>query len=244
MTSPVTQPKPIEKANDIPHKEPQLANRTFLLLIVTGLLPSLVAALVMVQTQQALLTKRSRNLQQSADSLAKSFAQTLKTANAELLVLAENDTLTDRNSLPEAKRSWMVQAREKSDIFDELLVVDSQGQVIICTAQGPLSAVPRDWLERARRGQASVLGPVALADEGPEGLLLACPLAGRSGQVLLGFSSQKTFAADMESFVQGQSGVVMLASSDGKILAGSTPGLIGRHLQLARIFHEVLGGFL
>ncbi|MCK4850379.1 MAG: HAMP domain-containing protein, partial [Phycisphaerae bacterium] len=91
----------------------------------------------------------------------------------------------------------------------------------------------RDWLDHARQGIASVHGPVALGQGQPEGLFLSWAIQQKldgAPVVLVGFAALDSLSADMESFVQGQSGVAMLAAGDGQILAGSNPNLVGRHI--------------
>ena len=237
MTSNKTKPNGESKPGSKDQKPPELANRTFWLLILTGLLPSLVAALISVQTQQSLLAKRANNLQASANQLAQSFSSRLQDVAAELRPLVGDEVMTDPGVPTEKKLLRMHQLLGSSETFDELFLLGPTGKVLVSTGSAaPSSVLQRDWLEHARPGVASVLGPVSLEDGQPEGLLLSWVIKqGSTGTsaVLVGFASLEALATDMESFVQGQSGVALLASGDGRILLGSTPSLVGKQIPVS-----------
>ena len=234
MTSNKTKPNGQSKPGSTHQKPPELANRTFWLLILTGLLPSLVAALVNVQTQQSLLTKRARNLQTSANQLAQSFSSRLQNAAAELRPLAQDKLMADPRVSTDKKLARMRRLQASSETFDELFLLSPTGEVLASTdpAVSP-SLLQRDWLDHARQGIASVHGPVTLEQGQPQGLFFSWVIEQKpegAPVVLVGFAALDALAADMESFVQGQSGVAMLAAGDGQILAGSTPNLVGKRI--------------
>ena len=83
----------------------KISNSTFWLLILTGLLPSLIAALINIQSQRLLLVRAAGNLQTSADHLSKSFNEHLEAATAELRTLAGNPLLANAQASIEEKLS-------------------------------------------------------------------------------------------------------------------------------------------
>ena len=213
-------------------KRPQLATRTFLLLILTGLLPSLVAALVNVRTQQALLSKHSQNLEVSAKHLAQSFSSRLEEASAELAPMVRSGALGNPRGSLHDRMAEMHRLKGSCEIFDELLLIDSEGEVLASTGPRPeLSAKQKEWLRQMGKSSVKFYGPVSLREEGPEGLvgLVGLPSVAREAtQMLMGFASFATLTVDIDPFTLGQSGFALLASPDGKILAGSSPSLVGR----------------
>ncbi len=234
MTSHKTIPKGQAKPNSKKQKPPELANRTFWLLILTGLLPSLVAALVNVQTQQSLMAKRTGNLQTSANQLAQSFSNRLQDAAAELRPLAQDKSLADPRVSTDEKLSRMHRLQGSSEIFDEIFLLSPTGNILASTDPSvSASLLQRDWLEHARQGIAGVHGPVVLEPGHPEGLFLSWAIEQNSDGaplMLVGFAPLNALTVDMESFVQGLSGIVMISSGDGHILAGSTPNLVGKRI--------------
>ncbi len=232
-----TNPPDEKKHNSKQQKHPELANRTFWLLILTGLLPSLVAALVSVQTQQSLLAKRTNNLQASANQLAQSFSSRLQQAAIELRPLVEDELMADPQLSTQKKLARMRRFLESSDIFDQLFLLGPTGKLLVSTgSEVSPSVLQRDWLKHIQPGMANVYGPVSLGDPQSQGLFLSWVIRQKPDApavVLVGFTSLDTLAVDMESFMQGQSGVAVLATADGQILAGSTPELVGRHIPVS-----------
>lgn len=215
-------------------KPPELANRTFWLLILTGLLPSLVAALVNIQTQQSLLARSAVNLQTSANHLAQSFSNCLQDAATELRPLAQDKLMADPRVAINKKLSRMRRLQASSETFSELFLLSSTGDILVSTdlAVSP-SLLQWDWLGHARKDAASVHGPVALKPDRPEGLFLSWKIGQEpdgAPLVLVGFTTLDALTAEMDSLVQGQSGIAMIASGDGQILAGSISALVGKRI--------------
>lgn len=213
------------------NKKPQLASRTFWLLILTGLLPSLVAAFVNLQTQQALLAKRSRNLQVSAEQLAKSFAVRLESAANELRPVAGRKAFSGAHSTAQERLAELSRTKQNSEVFEDFFVVDSRGTILVTTGPDSELTAEQKWIGQVQRGESTYFGPVKLEEEGPEGLLVAVPLASKresEAHLLVGFAKLSTLTVDIDPFALGQSGFAVLASTDGTILAGNSPSLIGR----------------
>ncbi len=233
MTSHNTETNSQAKPKPAKQKPPELANRTFWLLILTGLLPSLVAALVSIQTQQSLLDRRAGNLQSSANQLAQAFGDRLHNAASQLRPLAQDKLMADPEVSTDKKLSQMRRLQASSKIFKELFLLSSSGDILASTDPTvPPALLQRDWSGHRNQDVAGVYGPVVLKPSQPEGLFISWVIEQKSDAppvVLVGFADLDVLVADMESLVQG-SGIAMIAAADGHILAGSTPGLVGKRI--------------
>ena len=207
----------------------RISNSTLWLIILAGLLPSLVSALVNTHSQQMLLAKASRHLQVSADRLSKSFSEHVDAASSKLRALASSSQLADSFGSSEQMRSQLKLMEADSQTFEELFLISADGSVLASTFPLP----ERFSFPLPADGLSGVSSATRLSEDQPEGLFFTSAVPGRSDSaalLLVGFVFADKLAVEVQHFGLGYSGFAIMADSQDRILASSRSELSGKQL--------------
>jgi len=209
----------------------KISNSTLWLLILTGLLPSLVSALVSTHSQRMLLDRASEALQVSVDRLSESFSEHVITASAKLDALASSSLLADSRASADQMLAQLRSIKANSKTFAELLLITPDGSILASTVSLP-QQLSLPW---PVGDSSEISSAVKLSENHPAGLLFGSTIPGRSNSAplsLVGFVPLEQLAVEAKRFGLGYSGLAIVADNQKRILTCSFPELSGKYLDV------------
>ena len=226
-----TEPTKSPRAAKSPRTGFRISNSTLWLLILTGLLPSLVSALVSTHSQHMLLDKAAGYLQISADHLSDSFHQHVSAADDKLRDLTSSSLLADSPASQAYMLPQLESMKANSKTFGEFLLINSDGSLLASTVPLPEQFVLPTPVEES----SAAYSTVKLAEDQPEGLLFTSVVTSRTDStplLLVGFVPLRNMTIELQRFGLGYSGMAIVADSQNHILACSFPELSGKFLSV------------
>jgi diguanylate cyclase (GGDEF)-like protein len=122
-------------------------------------------------------------------------------------------------------KDYLGSVREKFISYDELAIIDVQGNTVASSAaQGNPVNMPDKWLDTARAGKRIIGAPYQEGAAGNAVMVIGEPIQDDQGSllgVLVAKLNFHTIGSTLGTYVQGQEVVLKLVTREGGLLAGS-----------------------
>jgi diguanylate cyclase (GGDEF)-like protein len=223
-----------------------IKNRILALAVVATLVPALGTAVLSYQQNREALTEnlngelRSRGSQvaREVDLWVKERSYDVRVFTGSFEVSENLDRIRLGGTASDVARArlrdYLVGVHTRFTDYDELLVTDTQGQVVTSSNEPPGDlALPVEWLLRLERGE-TVLGEPARSEAlGRTAATLAAPIQTGDARFVGALAAHLTFLALdslLESVAPGEGGRIDLVTGEGLLIAasdGTTSGATG-----------------
>jgi diguanylate cyclase (GGDEF)-like protein len=212
-------------------------------IVIFALLATLIPSLGLgwrsyVLNRQFLSQKLSENLRDATFDIVREVNLWLKERLYEVRIFSSSYEVTENLEhlvrasgpparLAEARRrlaDYLASVQDKFRDYEELMVVDTTGRVLVSSAAAPGPALPAEWL-KGTRGEATVVGDAYWDEARQKGVMLvAVPIAaahGRSLGLMAGKVNFDTLVEILRSHALGETGQAYLVTPDGSVIVGS-----------------------
>ncbi len=212
-----------------------IRSKIFVFAVLATLIPSLSTAWISyLENRRSLDQRLAEALQTASVQSAREVDLWLKERVYDLRVFAssyevsenlEQILLGERSPGQARLKNYLDRVRQRFPDYDELLVVDLAGSVVITSAtHASATGLPRDWLSGLRAGEP-VLGSVRkAAGSGKTTVTVAVPISGAGGRLLGALTGQATLEGNLERLLAtGEARTeprAYVITSTGGLLAG------------------------
>lgn len=189
-----------------------------------GLLPLIVTAfLTITQIQNSLKETVSENLVSLADEVMSSVEKTAKNIHINIELLATNPLIKSRETSDEEKLSEMNKIQDFYRIFEDITLIDLDGNVIISTTynyRGEWNT--KQWYQEAKEGKTSI-SPVHIILS-PFKIILssATPVIDKKGEIIAVVAGQLNMEKIWEitnDVKIGKKGFAFMVNREGRFIA-------------------------
>ncbi len=209
--------------------------------VLATLLPSLTTAWISyLQNQRALTAKASGELLSVSGQAAREVDLWMKERRYDLRVFASSYEVTENlermsrvggqparsGRAYERLNDYLGSVREKFAVYDELLVLDPQHQVVASSAGRPRAvALPADWDAELRRTDLVQGAPYWDSTAQRPEMLIAVPIRANTSRLLGALTARtnlQTVAGTLRRFRPGEAGRVYVMTEEGGLIVGSS----------------------
>jgi len=218
-----------------------IRSKILMFAVLATLLPSLTTAWISyLQNQRALTAKASGELLSVSGQAAREVDLWMKERRYDLRVFASSYEVTENlermsrvggqparsGRAYERLNDYLGSVREKFAVYDELLVLDPQHQVVASSAGRPRAvALPADWDAELRRTDLVQGAPYWDSTAQRPEMLIAVPIRANTSRLLGALTARtnlQTVAGTLRRFRPGEAGRVYVMTEEGGLIVGSS----------------------
>ncbi len=153
-----------------------------------------------------------------------------------------------------ALRSALTEASRRSSVFDSVVVLDSQGHVVVTVPEQPnllgQNWADREYFRRARALEETVSNVVTDGPQGARALVFAVPIAGLNNEFLgvvagmfrLDTLASSSFYASAHRLLTRKSGSIYVVDGNGIVIYHPDATVLGQDLSSEEIVRRALTG--
>lgn len=201
-----------------------LRKKIIFLFLFFGLLPLVIAFfLTVVQIQKSLRETGGNNLTSLADEVVASVEKTIQSIYTDVELLSANPLIRSKQTSNEEKLSELKKIQDFYGIFEDITLIDLEGNVIISTTykyRGDWKN--KQWYQEAKEGKSSmspahiILGPYKII------LSAASPVKDEKGKIIAVIAGQINMEKIWETtnnIKVGERGFAFMVNKEGRFVA-------------------------
>jgi diguanylate cyclase (GGDEF)-like protein/PAS domain S-box-containing protein len=199
-------------------------------LILVGLIPLLALATYIAVSQRAVLSSTaSENLSSHASLRAASVERVLRDAAKDVEVIAANPALRSPGASNEEMSSQLKEAQGFYDVFEDITIVDTKGNVIDSTSYLYSGTWPeKDWFKEALAGRSAISEAHFIPSPSRMVVVFTAPIIseGKVSAVVAGQMNMERVWEILDEVHIGKSGFLIAVDRNGNLVSHPDKGLL------------------